>query len=340
MFYGFGIGFTQSVESVNDLVLYAKKAEKLGFDSVWVQEGTSRSAIIVASAILQATDTIKVGTGIVSAFRRHPEILAMEAMTLNELSNGRFILGIGATPGLVKKYGLDFSPLQSVKDSINIIRNLVSEKEFTYDGESLPIKEPTQMIIENKSVKKYFPREKMPIYVGALGPKTLNLTGRLADGILVTRRGGYSPEYTKYAISKVMEGALEEGRNENEIDTLAFIESAISMDNEKAKLCIAKILASYTIPYTQNSVLEQAGIGIHEVESIKSAWKRKDLDTAMKEVLKKDLSRFSLFGDPNACIEKLSKYEGTGLKTPIFYLHGPDINEGITLAAKKIIPYF
>jgi 5,10-methylenetetrahydromethanopterin reductase len=128
-----------------DCARLAKTAEGLGFGCVWLQEGGGWGAIPLAASILVKTKTIKVGTGIVSPFRRHPLSLVEDATTLNEASNGRFILGMGSSPHQLKTTGIWVSQLKGMREAVEIIRRSFSGEAFTYRARYSGSKSPASL---------------------------------------------------------------------------------------------------------------------------------------------------------------------------------------------------
>lgn len=325
-FESIGIGFGGDV-GCQRLVRLATLAEKLKFGSLWVQEGDDRSSLQLSASALQATHQIAVGTAITSPFRRHPHTLAVETATLNEISNNRFILGLGAAERLIKSFRLNAKPLEAIRDSFAIIRGMSASDSFTHDGEVFSLTTSQPRLKPN-------PR----VFLGAIGPRMLDLVGELADGLLITRRGAFSPRYTKYAISKVIEKAKLVGRDPSEINSLGFFETSISKDGNEAKQFAKKILGTYTIPRTPKIVLSLAGIPEDTVEKVRRNYFQGDIQAAVNCVTDELVDQFALAGTPDQCLEKLHRFAEIGLKCPVLYIHGPDHEVAMELAAEKIVP--
>jgi len=119
------------------LLELALLSEKEGFGSLWIQEGIQRSPLTLSAAVLQAVRQIFVGTGVTSPFRRHPQVLALEAATLSELSGGRFILGIGAAEASIANYGLRAKLVQAMRDAFKIIRGILSQGICSICGDKI-----------------------------------------------------------------------------------------------------------------------------------------------------------------------------------------------------------
>jgi 5,10-methylenetetrahydromethanopterin reductase len=322
---GIGFGGDPPVEALADLAVLADQSD---LRSLWIQENDKRSTIALAAAVLHATRRIMVGTGITSPFRRHPQTLAIETATLNELSNNRFILGLGASERLIRAYQMHAKPIEAMVDAFAIIRGIYAWDDFTYDGSVFAVATPQTRLT---------PRPR--IYMGALGPRMLGLAGELADGVILSRRATFSPKYTKFAIDEVAKTARHAGRDSSRIDSVGFFETCLAKDRDEARQFAKRILGTYTIPGTPQSVLDMEGISEADVAKVKSNYLKGDLDAAVSGVTDDLVDKFALAGTPDECLEKLRTYPGTGLKCPILYIHGPNLRIATQLAAEKIAPF-
>ena len=177
---GVAIGSRRDV-STEEIVSMARLADRLGYASVWVGESWGRDAFTLLTMIACHTTNVRLGTGIVPVYSRTPALLAQTAASLDAISNGRAILGLGTSGRLVIEqwHGEKFDrPLLRTREYIEIIRMALAGERVNYDGRYYQVQrfrmatEPVQ--------------ERLPIYVASLGPKNLELTGQLADGWLPT----------------------------------------------------------------------------------------------------------------------------------------------------------
>jgi 5,10-methylenetetrahydromethanopterin reductase len=271
-----------------------------------------------------------VGVGVTSPLRRHPQILAIESATLNEMSGGRFILGLGVASSAITNYGLEIRPISAMRDTFRIIRGLLSNEpsQFSYNGEAFSL----------KTAQKRLNMPRVPVYFGGIGPRMLDLAGEVADGLVMTRRGSFSVEYVKYAIERVVKSAKSHKRDPNKIDFLAFFETCISENENTAVQFAKKILGTYTIPNTPSFVSNLAGVQEHEIMAVKERYLKGDIAGAIDAVTDEMVDKFALAGTPSQCLEKLVEFTKTGLKTPILYIHGPEKKIAAELAAEHIVP--
>jgi 5,10-methylenetetrahydromethanopterin reductase len=322
---GIGFGGNLRVEALAEL---ATSADHSDFRSLWIQEDDKTSVIVLAATVLRATKRLVVGTGITSPFRRHPQTLAIETATLNEMSNNRFILGLGAAERLMKTFRIAGTPIEGMRDAFSIIRGIYASDNFTYDGKVFAVTTPQTRLAPK-------PR----IYMGALGPRMLDLAGELSDGLILSRRAAFSSRYTKFAIDRVAKKAREVGRDPSRIDSVGFFETILAKDGDEARRFAKRILGSYTIPGTPQSILDLEGISEADIERVKTNYLKGNLDAATTNVTDDLVDKFALAGSPDECLEKLRKRIDTGLKCPILYIHGPDHKLAAQLAAEEIVPH-
>ena len=325
-FESVGIGFDEDVP-VGTFVELAGLADRSGFRSLWVQENETESTIVLATAALRATQRLVVGTGITSPVRRHPQTLAVDAATLNQLSGSRFILGLGAAERLTRTFRIPGRPIELMRDAFAIIRGIYASDNFTYDGEVFAVTSPQTRLSP-------MPR----LFMGALGPRMLDLAGELADGVILSRRATFSANYTKYAVDRVTRKARSLGRDPSRIDSVGFFETCLAKDGDEARQFAKKILGTYTIPGTPQNVLNLENISEADIEKVKRNYLKGDLAAAVSNVTDDLVNRFALAGTADECLEKLRKHIGTGLKCPILYIHGPDQKQAVELAAERIAP--
>lgn len=164
------------------LIALARDAEALGYESVWASELYSYDAFTTLTQIATATDRIKLGTNIANIYARTPAMLAGTAASLDQLSGGRFILGIGVSgPQVIEGWhGLPYhKPLQRTRETIEIVRTVLAGDKLVHEGEIFTLTQGLRLL--NKPL-----RPDLPIYVASLGPKNVALTAELADGWLPT----------------------------------------------------------------------------------------------------------------------------------------------------------
>ncbi len=164
--------------SLAESIELTRTAEGLGYDSVWVPEAWGIDAVSVLGALAVKTERIRLGTGILNVFSRTPALLGQTAATLDAISGGRFILGLGTSgPQVVAGWhGLPFDrPLQRMRETVEIVRQVVRRQPLRFEGEIFRLSQGLKLLSHPL-------RDRIPIYLATLTPAGLRLTGELADG--------------------------------------------------------------------------------------------------------------------------------------------------------------
>ncbi|MBI5285015.1 MAG: LLM class F420-dependent oxidoreductase [Chloroflexi bacterium] len=206
-------------EDWDELTTYTVEAERLGVDFVWSAESWGHDAVTPLAYLAAKTSRIKLGAGIMQAVARTPANTAMTAMTLASMSHGRFVMGLGASgPQVVEGWhGVPFrKPIQRIREVIEIVRIISSGARLEYHGEIYDLPLPGG---EGKSLKSGArPQPGIPVYLATLSPKSLELTGEVADGWIGT---SFMPEHADVFFDYIAAGAKEAGRTLADIDLQA-----------------------------------------------------------------------------------------------------------------------
>lgn len=245
---GLGLGYSAGrVDPRLDLVV---EADRLGYDSVWVAEAYGSDAVTVLSWYGASTERIRLGAGILQMPARTPAMTAMTAVTLSELSGGRFILGLGLSgPQVVegwhgRPYG---KPLGKTREYVEIVRKIIARRErLTHDGEHyrLPYDGPGASGLGKALRLTVKPQHEIPIYLASIGPKNVALTAEIADGWLPI---WYSPEHAADVFGPHLEagfGRVGEGKAER-FDVAPSVPAVLSDDVDQARWGIRPALALY-----------------------------------------------------------------------------------------------
>lgn len=226
-----GFGMTGN-EDWDELSTFAVEAERLGVEFAWSAESWGHDAATPLAYLAAKTSRIKLGAGIMQAVARTPANLAMTAMTLSSMSHGRFVLGLGASgPQVVEGWhGVPFrKPIQRIRELIEIVRIVSSGERLVYDGQIYHLPLPGG---EGKALKSGAqPQPNIPVYLATLSPKSLALTGELADGWIGT---SFVPEHAEEVFFKhIRAGAEKAGRSLADVDLQAGGVVAFSDDVDK-----------------------------------------------------------------------------------------------------------
>ena len=212
---GFDLGPKQDWEGAASFV---QEAEKLGVDYVWTAETWGFDAATPIAYLAARTSKIRLGTGILQLASRTPAMLGMTALSLNSMSGGRFTLGLGASgPQVVEGWhGMRFArTVPRIKDAVAIVRMVTRGERVAYTGDYYELPLPGG---EGKALKSSAPPAQIPIYLATLGPKSLELTGEIADGWVGT---SFMPEHADVFFDSIRKGAESAGRTLADIDLQA-----------------------------------------------------------------------------------------------------------------------
>ena len=205
---------------LRDFVDWIALADELGFGGVWVADSQSvfRDAFIALTMFAQRTKNMELGTGVTNIITRHPAVLANSFATLDEISGGRAQLGIGIGDSAIYNIGQKPSKLLRFEEVIGVIRTLMTGDTAHFDGQD---------------IKVSWPPRKVPIVMACTGPRSLQLAGRIADGVLF--QVGSAPILVKYAKKNIEIGAREAGRDPKDIKLYQRLACAVSEDREQVR---------------------------------------------------------------------------------------------------------
>lgn len=317
----FGIEFVPSDPALK-IGYLSKLAEDVGFETVWITDHYNNRDVYSTLAVLSMlTNRIRLGTGVTNPYTRSPIITASSIASINELSGGRAILGIG--PGDKATFdamGIAWEkPLTRVRESILVIRALLRKERVTQGGMNAQLS---------------FSAGNIPIYMGAQGPKMLELAGEIADGILINAS---HPEDFRAAIPLIRNGIQRAGRKPEDVRICAYTSFSIDRDRSKAASEARKVVA-FIAAGSPDAVLERHGISVQERDAISKSISKGDFAGAMSSVTDKMLDVFSVTGTPDDCKARVDELLKTGVNqivvgSPI----GPDKERSIRLISKNIL---
>jgi alkanesulfonate monooxygenase SsuD/methylene tetrahydromethanopterin reductase-like flavin-dependent oxidoreductase (luciferase family) len=303
-----GVAFSGGLPPT-DIVECVKLAEELEYESAWVAEGHGGDQFAILGACAVATRRILLGTSISSVFVRSATTIAMAAATVDHLSGGRFILGLGSSHRVQvePEHGIPFvQPTARLRDSIAIARGLVRDGVVSHRGEAMTI----------ERFDLWFPpfRPAIPIYVAALFPRLLEIAGELAEGVLLTWP---TPAAIARAAEHVAIGARRAGRPGDAVDLASLIPCAVADTVVAARAALRPAVGLYAGFFPRyNRLLAEAGFP-DAVRAIKAAFDRGGRDAAAEVVPDELIDAVALAGTPDTCRERLAAYRGAGLALPI-----------------------
>jgi probable F420-dependent oxidoreductase len=290
---------------VRDQASLARQVEGAGFESVWVAE-TARSAFVQAAVASSATSRVRVGTDIALAFPRSPTITAMTARDLAELSDGRFILGLGTQVKRVneQRFGVVFEhPAPKVAEAVEAIRAVLG----TFAGHPIDHRGRFYSITMPPFPGAGPAPGGVPIYLAAVNRVMAETAGRCADGVL-----GHpmtSPEYVREVLRPAVEsGAKTAGRDPTEVTISTGVILQVSKDRTAARQEAALQIGFYATTRTYRPVLALHGFE-DLVEPLREAFARKDFGE-LASVASPMVDAFAVAGDPDECRDRIDAFEG------------------------------
>ena len=307
-----GIVLYHGIDSGADLKEYGRIAEGAGFESLWVTERYFHEETFSLLGFLAGvTQHIKLGLGVTNPYTRNPALLAMASATLDRISGGRFILGLGRSERFVIKsrMGMPYSnPLSTMEEAVAIIRDLLGGGRVSSTEGRFRL---GNVHLETKPIQK-----EPPIYLAAIGPKALRLAGAIADGVLLN---AYTPTgYVRYAVEEVRKAAQEAGRDPDSIDIACMLVVRLTDDPESIwstlKQRIARLLEE---PQVGEILLEKGGFDPSILEPLRASARNDGGQGAVDLVSDEMVDSFYLVGTASRCQERIAEYREAGVQLPL-----------------------
>ena len=241
----------------------ARRAEEHGFDCAWGGEANNKDPTVMLSAIAAVTTRLKVGSAIYHILGRTPATLALQAAGLDELSGGRFLLGIGSSnPTIAKWHGQTFDhPLGRVQEYIEIVRAAMRGEKVNFDGK--------YFTAHNFKMAFKPSARTMPIYLAAFGSQMTRLAGRITDGVLINMA---NPSEIRRIAAEVRAGAAEAGKDPAHVEIICKIRCSIAPSYSVARDALSHALTYYALADYYRDLLGRMGFAA-EVEAMRGAWK-------------------------------------------------------------------
>ena len=297
---------------------YVREAERLGVDSVWSAEAWGHDGVTPLAYLAGKTETIRLGSGILQAGTRTPALLAMTAMGMHSVSGGRFVLGLGTSgPQVIEGWhGIPFrGAVSRMRETIEIVRKATRGERLVYAGRHYTLPLPGG---EGKALRASAPAiAPLPIYIAALGPNSLRLTGELADGWVGT---SFLPETADLLLGPLWEGAAAAGRAAGAIDIMAGGAVEFTDDVEEAATRHARGLA-FTLGamgsarrnfYTDAFVLQGWA---DDAKAVQRLWLDGKREEARARVPLEMARKVNLLGTEGMVRDRLSVYRAAGVTT-------------------------
>lgn len=315
--------YLQDKHPIRDGIEYARRAEQRGFEAVWQAESRLvREATVPMAAFAASTQAIKIGSGVVNTWTRNTALLAATFVTLDDLAPGRVLLGLGAWwDPLAAKVGIRRRrPLQCMRETIEACRALFTLEEVSYEGEFVHLDGVRIDVVHGDTSAR-----RIPILIGATGPKMLELAGELADGVVLNYM--VSPGYNDMAMEHIAEGAARAGRAFADVDRPQLVVCSLDRDRSKA-LDEARFLLTQYLGQ-QPHIMKASGVDASLIEEVNSIvdWpaSRDQIEKAAALVPDEVVQLVSAAGTYDECRTKVAEYVEHGATCPILYPLGEDV---------------
>ena len=303
-----GVAFTAGLVP-GDVVECVRLAEDLGYESAWVAEGHGGDQFAILAACASATSRIRLGTCISSVFVRSAPTIAMAAATVDDLSGGRFILGLGSSHRVQvePEHGIPFAqPVLRLRETVDVVRALLRDGVVSYRGEVVRIERFDLWFAPR--------RREVPIYLAALFPPLLEICGELAQGVILTWS-------TVAAASRVAPhvaaGARRAGRRPEDVEIVSLLPCAVAPSPDAARERLRPSVATYAGFFPRyNRLMAESGFA-GAAAAIKRAWDTGDRAAAVRAVPDDLVDAVSVVGTAAEVRGRVDAYRAAGLALPI-----------------------
>jgi len=316
------------VKNIDEIHRRAQRAEELGYDGIFLGEShlSSIDSFQTLATCAMLTQRVLVGIAVTNMVFRDPTVLAGAAASLNEISKGRAILGLGTGDGPVYSQGRKATPLAEFEKGIATIRDLVQ-------GKSIPV--------STGNVGIGFNLRPVPVYVSAEGPKGLRLGGRSADGVILGT--GFDLRVLDWARQRIRQGAGEVGRKDTEVALIAAGMLCVGDDGNEARRIVRNRIANrahHNFRFTFETVPPE------ELDGVKKFMAGFDVMQPMEDRVDPELvndylvRRFSIAGTPKECIERIAELRDAGVEHLMLTPARRVYHDTVEAFATKVMPHF
>ncbi|WP_433393545.1 LLM class F420-dependent oxidoreductase [Micromonospora sp. KLBMP9576] len=330
---GLSLGYQTAWSTPADHLAFAQEADRLGYSVVWAAEAYGSDSPSMLAWMAGQTQRIDLGSAVMQIPARTPAMTAMTAATIDALSGGRFRLGLGVSGPQVSEgwHGVRFGkPLARTREFVDIVKLAVARRSVAYDGEfyTLPLPDGP-----GKALKLGFhpPREHIPIYLAAVGPKNLELAGEIADGWLAVF---YAPEFAEEQLASVRAGRAKAGKELAGFDVVPSVPVVVGDDIATCAELVRWYAALYLGGmgsrqqnfYNQLATRMGYGEAANEVQELYLTKRQRDAAAAVPMEF---IDRTSLLGPKERIAERMRDYAASGVTTLSVSLFAADRDSGV-----------
>ncbi len=328
----FGIRFIGYVASMREIIRLSVLSERAGFEYVWFPHDTfMQNTWVTTTAVAEHTDKIKIGSVGTNPYTTSPAEIATYIATLDELSQGRAVLGLGLhTEKMVEWTGIDAGNyMTATREATAIIRALLRGEVVDFQGE--------QFNWSDQCYLRFTPmRAHIPIYICPFGEDYLALSGEIGDGSLPMIT---PPDSANYMVPPIREGAIKTGRNPDDIDIAGCAWLSVSRDRAAATSVLRSMIA-YFGPYLEAPALADIGLTPGDFTAISNhldAGRYEEAEACVTD----DMYKLALAGTPKEIISQIERLAEQGItQVNLGGPLGPDPEQAIRLMGEEVIPYF
>lgn len=309
--------YLQDAHPLREGMAFAQYAEEKGFEAVWQAESRLvREATVPMAAFASVTSKLKVGSGVVDCWSRNPARLAATFSTLDDLAPGRVILGIGAWwDPLAQKVGISRNkPLKAMREIVSAVRALLNNETVTVDGEFVQLDG-----VELDYVYQDRRPKDVPIYIGATGMQMMELTGEIADGVVLNYL--VSPSYNSSALEALAAGAAKRNKTIADIDRPQLVVCSVHEDRQVA-LDMARMMVTQYLGQ-QPHIMKASGVPQSLLDKVGEVltWPatHEQVERASKLVPDEIVQMLTASGTPKEARRAVRTYLENGATCPILY---------------------
>lgn len=307
------LGFNP-VLSAGESARIASEAEKLGYDSIWMHESLyQRDVVTCIATMTEATSRIRVGSGVINTFTRHPVAAASAFATLAELSQGRVVLGVGlGSFPTIPLIGYSIFPVEKTRplvriaEYVKVVKSLWKGEKVDFDGEFFQV--------HNLSLG-FKPAAEIPIFIASLSPRTQVYAATVADGVILSPALS-TAGVTARMVRNVAEGESRSGRS---VERASYMMTSVDSDREKA---VQAVRGFYFFLYqlaevVHSETLHEYGVTEEKLMPMKEAWKKGDIPLSGRLVPEEAIEALTITGSTDHALDRIGEYRKSGVTLPI-----------------------
>lgn len=307
-----GLVLYHGIESGAELKEYGRIAEDNGFDSLWVTERYfHEETFSMLGFLAAATQRIKLGVGVVNPYTRNPALLAMASATVDRLSGGRFLLGLGRSEKQViqEKMGIPYGDSRAaLMETVNHLRSLFAGERVTA--------QVGRYKLSNVRLATEPVQTKLPIYLSGIGPKGLRLVGEIADGVVLNAY--VPPSYVRYAVDEIRDAATAAGRDPHAIDITCMLVVRLTDDPVSMRVSLKqRIVRLLEEAYVGEILLDKGGFDPSILPALRTTVAQNGEKAAVPFITEEMVDAFYIVGPAEYCKARIEEYRQAGVNEPL-----------------------